>query len=102
MAQRPGLYWGKSDNHFHSLMAFLAGIEVARNPLLNDEAKKQLDQITPEGFTEFVRQRLGRSMPNTGVEWAHLIETETSSGDQAMKLLAALLGEFKEAKKDSI
>ena len=78
-------------------MAFLAGINIARNPLLSDEAQQELDHLIPDGFTEFVRQRFGRSMPNTGVEWAHLIESETSSGDEAIRLLASLLDEFKKS-----
>ena len=88
--KRPAMYWGNSDNHFHSFVAFLSGYQMARDEMLNDEARAQLDQIIPPRFHEFVTEYYGHKFPYGGYGWTSFIEENTSTDREALDLFMKL------------
>ncbi len=98
IATRPGMYWGQSANHFDSLKAFLTGVELANSPLFMPEAKESLANLIPRHFNEFVKEETGLSFPNTGMEWAVIIESKTQSDREALDLLLHLRKKYDQSK----
>ena len=74
IVKRPAMYWGDSDNHFHSFVAFVSGCQPARSDVLGEEARQQLDQLIPPRFHEFVTEYYGHTFPYGGYGWTTFIE----------------------------
>ena len=98
IATRPSMYWGESANHFHSFRAFLAGVELSRATVVTSECKESLDHIIPPHFNEFVRDELGVSFPNVGMEWAAIIESQTTTDREALSLLISLRKKYDDSR----
>lgn len=88
--RRPAMYWGNSDNHFHSFVAFFSGYGFGRGEHLEDEARMQLDNVIPPKFDEFVTEYYGHKFPYGGYGWATYIEENSSSDDEALSLFLKL------------
>lgn len=88
--ERPAMYWGNSDNHFRSFMAFLAGYDMARNERLTEAARKELDEIIPPKFHEFVTAYYGHKFPHGGYGWRSFIEENSKSDKDALALFMSL------------
>lgn len=86
----PYMYWGNSDNHFHSFVAFLSGYQTARSEMVGEEVRRQLDQVIPPRFHEFVTEYYGYSFPYGGYGWTTFIEENTESGREALELFVKL------------
>jgi hypothetical protein len=90
IVKRPAMYWGNSNNHFHSFVAFLSGYQIARSEMLGEEARTQLDQVIPPRFHEFVTEYFGHSFPYGGYGWTTFIEENTASDREALDLFMKL------------
>jgi hypothetical protein len=88
--QRPAMYWGNSANHFHSFVAFVSGYQIARGELLGEEEKRQLDEVIPPRFHEFVTEYYGHRFPYGGYGWTSFIEKNTNSDREALDLFMKL------------
>ena len=88
--KRPAMYWGNSDNHFHSFVAFVSGYQAARSDLFGEEARLQLDQIVPPRFHEFVTEYYGHTFPHGGYGWTTFIEENSTSDRDALELFMKL------------
>ncbi len=88
--RRPAMYWGNSDNHFHSFVAFLSGYGLARSEHLNEEDRDQLDNAIPPKFHEFVTEYYGHKFPYGGYGWSTFIEENTDSDEEALSLFLKL------------
>jgi len=85
---RPALYWGNSDNHFHSFIAFINGLQLARSA--NPEALEELDRILPPDFDRFVTTHYGHTFPHGGYGWSTFIEENSGSPKEALELFLHL------------
>ena len=90
IVSRPALFWGNSDNHFHSFVAFVSGYQTAFNDLLEEKARLELEEIIPPGFHEFVTEYYGHTFPHGGYGWSSFIEENTESGEEALALFLKL------------
>lgn len=88
--QRPGMFWGNSDNHFHSFVAFISGYQLARDSFIGEELRRQLDQIIPPRFHEFVTEYYGHTFPHGGYGWMTFIEENSKSDREALELFMKL------------
>ncbi|MBK1829521.1 hypothetical protein JIN77_02190 [Verrucomicrobiaceae bacterium R5-34] len=88
--RRPGMYWGDSDNHFHSFIAFLSGYQIARDEILDEEARNEMDQIIPPKFHEFVTEYYGHTFPHGGHGWTSFIEDHSETDREALDLFLKL------------
>ena len=87
---RPALYWGNSDNHFHSFVAFISGYQLARDERIPERAREQLAQVIPPDFHKFVTEYYGHTFPHGGCGWQTFIEENTTSDREALALFAKL------------
>jgi hypothetical protein len=90
IVKRPAMYWGDSDNHFHSFVAFVSGCQLARSDVLGEGARQQLDQIVPPRFHEFVTEYYGHTFPHGGYGWTTFIEENAESDRDALELFMKL------------
>jgi hypothetical protein len=84
--RKPGMYWGQTEHPFTSLCAFVSGVQVGGGPCL-----------VPEGFAQFVAQRLRERWP-TGKGTMSFIRDHTASEQEAFEFFFQLLDEY-ETKK---
>ena len=101
--RRPSMYWGNSDNHFHSFVAFLSGYGLGAGHQLDEDARKQLDDVIPAKFHEFVTEYYGHKFPHGGYGWMTFIEENTDSDEEALSLflkLRRLYDEHNEGEQD--
>jgi hypothetical protein len=87
--KRPALYWGNSDNHFHSFLAFVSGYQMARAKNIFGSVHRQLDQMIPPKFHEFVTEYYGHEFRGSR-GWTSFIEEHTSSDAEALQLFLKL------------
>ena len=85
---RPALYWGDSENNFHSFIAFIHGFQLARTA--TPEALLELDQILPPDFDRFVTEHYGHTFPRGGYGWSWFIEENSSTPKEALELFLHL------------
>lgn len=85
LVKRPGMYWGNSDNHFQSLVAFHSGAQMAMFPAY----KNELENLIPPYFTDFVFEALGVPK-NAPMAWMSVIEGQTKDGNEALNLFFEL------------
>lgn len=78
------MMWGDSTNHYHSLCAFIAGIQFSNT---NASVREALDHIIPPHFNEFVSTEL-RIRPMR--HWSALIGQKARTPDEASNLLLEL------------
>ena len=90
IVKRPGLYWGDSDNHFHSLIAFFSGYQLARGGDSDPRDDSPLDHAIPEDFHRFVTEHFGHRFPYGGYGWMTFIEENTSSDRESLELFMDL------------
>ena len=90
LIKRPAMYWGNSDNHFHSFIAFLSGYQLAQDDIVDDDARRQLDEIIPPSFHEFVTEYYGHTFPHGGYRWMTFIEENTESDQEALEAFLKL------------
>ncbi len=88
--RRPAMYWGDSDNHFHSFVAFLSGYGLGQGDHLDEEARQQLDDVIPPRFHEFVTEYYGHKFPHGGYGWTTFIEENSNSDQEALSLFLKL------------
>lgn len=84
------MYWGNSENHFLSFVAFVSGYQIARNGTIGEDVRSQLDNIIPPDFHEFVTQHYGHQFPHGGYGWTTFIEENSSTPQEALELFLKL------------
>ena len=90
IVKRPGMYWGDSDNHFHSLVAFFSGYRMALGDGSDRRQERPLDLAIPEDFHQFVTEQYGHRFPHGGYGWMSFIEENTTSDREALELFLKL------------
>ena len=88
MVDRPAMYWGDSDNHFHSFIAFLAGYQFGLQKKPNAAGCRQ--QLVPDDFHRFVTEHYGFEYPYGGYGWMTFIEERADSDHEALQLFLEL------------
>lgn len=88
------MYWGNSDNHFQSFVAFVSGYQMARGKAfpLDKGYLRELDEMIPADFHVFVTNYYGHEFPYGGFGWTNFIEENSSSGTEALQLFFELRG----------
>lgn len=98
IVKRPGMYWGNSANHFHSFIAFVSGVECFNHPETDPIYQRELANIIPPHFTEFVYAELGGPDPGSGMHWSYLIQRRTKDGREALDLFYELRKKYDQSK----
>lgn len=93
---RPGMYWGDSENHFHSFIAFQVGTRFDREP--EKFWGTALGRLIPGHFDHFVTEYYGREFPYGGYGWSTFIEKNSSSDKEALDLLLVLRRLYSESR----
>ncbi len=96
LVKRPAMYWGNSDNHFQSFVAFHLGTQMA-TMYTDQESKDQLANLVPPHFTDFVFEALGVPK-NAPMAWMSVIEGQTKDGNEALNLFYELRKKYDESK----
>ena len=86
--RRPAMYWGKVDNLFDALVAFIAGFHSAAPAV-----QPQVARLVPADFHEFVWRRIG-SGPMNGHGWTSAIRLTAKSHREAFDLFFTLREEY--------
>lgn len=80
---RPGLFWGISDNNFHSFVAFVTGLRFGMT--CRDDYNSGIAHLVPSDFSRFVADHFGGAAPHAaGLDWSWLIEQNSKDGNDAL------------------
>jgi hypothetical protein len=96
IVKTPAMFWGDSDNHFHSFVAFVSAIACCRLAGVTGLESSPLNDLIPADFHEFVTAHFGHSFPHGGHGWSSLIEMNSKSDHDALNLVLTLRRSYQE------
>lgn len=86
---RPGMYFGTGESPLTGFIGMITGIEFAKSAITNAQID-QLDQLIPEGFSEFVAAQFGEGKDDNTLGWWYYVTKNTHSEKEAFDLFCEL------------